>query len=414
MTSALSVGQDVGDHLGDPHLGGDGAGRRGVVAGQEHWPQPERRELGDGRGTGRLGGVRDDDEAARPAVPADRDDRLALRLRGSRARPRARPAGSGPTRRAGSAGRRPRAWPSTTPSTPRPSRLRNDSTGGSAPPSLRAALGDRAGDRVLRGVLERADEAQQLGAVAVAGRDDDVAQLHAPGRDGAGLVEHDRVDAPRRLQHLGALDQDAELGAAARADEQRRRRRESERARAGDDQHGDGGRDREGRARAAAEPEAERGDGEGDHDGHEDRRDAVGQSLHGRLARLRLGHEPADLGERGVGADLGRAHDETPADVDGRADDLVAGVLLDRDGLARQERLIDGRGALLDDAVGRDLLARAARRSGRRPEARRSGRAARDRRRRAPRRPWRRARAAPAARRRSGAWRAPRSSARPG
>ena len=40
--SGLVLGQDVGDHLGDPHLGGDGAGRRGVVAGQEHRPQPER------------------------------------------------------------------------------------------------------------------------------------------------------------------------------------------------------------------------------------------------------------------------------------------------------------------------------------------------------------------------------------
>ena len=50
MTSALSVGQDVGDHLVDPDLGGDGRGRRGVVAGQQHRPQAERRELGDGRG----------------------------------------------------------------------------------------------------------------------------------------------------------------------------------------------------------------------------------------------------------------------------------------------------------------------------------------------------------------------------
>ena len=38
----LVGGQDVGDHLVDPDLGRDGAGRRGVVAGQQHRPQPER------------------------------------------------------------------------------------------------------------------------------------------------------------------------------------------------------------------------------------------------------------------------------------------------------------------------------------------------------------------------------------
>ena len=54
---------------------------------------------------------------------------------------------------------------------------------------------------------------------------------------------------------------------------------------------------------ARAEPEAERGDGEADHDRDEDAGDAVGEPLHGRLARLRLGHEPRDLRQRRVGAD---------------------------------------------------------------------------------------------------------------
>ena len=52
------------------------------------------------------------------------------------------------------------------------------------------------------------------------------------------------VDPARLLEHLGALDQDAELRAAAGADHERGRRRQAERARAGDDQHGDGGRER--------------------------------------------------------------------------------------------------------------------------------------------------------------------------
>ena len=107
------------------------------------------------------------------------------------------------------------------------------------------------------------------------------------------------------------------------------------------------------------EPEAERRGGDREHDGHEDRRDAVGEPLDRRLARLRVGDEPADLRERGVGADARRAHDQqAAADVDGRAGDRVAGVHVDRHALAGQQRAVDRRVALVDDTVGRDLLAR--------------------------------------------------------
>ena len=86
---------------------------------------------------------------------------------------------------------------------------------------------------------------------------------------------------------------------------------------------------------------------------------AVGEPLHGRLAGLRLGDQPRDLRERGVVADLRRAHDQPAAGVDARAGHLVAGLLLDGDALAGEQRLVDGRGARLDDPVGGDLLARA-------------------------------------------------------
>ena len=122
-----------------------------------------------------------------------------------------------------------------------------------------------------------------------------------------------------------------------------------------DDGGGEGVR---GRA-AEREPAGERQQREDDHDRDEDRRDAVGEPLHRRLARLRLVDEPRDLGERGVGADPRRADDEPAVRVDRRAGDLAAGGDLDRDGLAGQQRLVDGRLALDDDAVGRDLLARA-------------------------------------------------------
>ena len=99
-------------------------------------------------------------------------------------------------------------------------------------------------------------------------------------------------------------------------------------------------------------------DGERDDDGHEHAGDPVGEPLHRRLARLGVLDEPGDLGERGVGADPGRADDEAAAGVDGRAGDRR------RRGRPRpgtdspvSSSGVDRRGALLDDAVGGDLLA---------------------------------------------------------
>ena len=69
---------------------------------------------------------------------------------------------------------------------------------------LGCGVGDRACDRVLGGVLERADEPQRLVVVDAVGGDD-VDEAHRAGGDRAGLVEHDRVDAAGRLEHLAAL-----------------------------------------------------------------------------------------------------------------------------------------------------------------------------------------------------------------
>ena len=71
------------------------------------------------------------------------------------------------------------------------------------PTSMRAAAGDRAPDRVLGRMLDRADQPQHVGALDAVG--EDVDETHAAGRDGAGLVEHDGVDASGRLEHLRAL-----------------------------------------------------------------------------------------------------------------------------------------------------------------------------------------------------------------
>ena len=250
------------------------------------------------------------------------------------------------------------AWPSTTPSTPRPGRLRKPVTGGSRPSSARAAAATARATGMLARVLERSGEPEHLGPRGAVQRHD-LDELERARGDGAGLVEHDGVDAAGLLEHLGAPDQDPELRAAPGADHQRRRRGEAERARAGDDQHGDRRAERRGgarrRRRASATSVASETD---DHDRDEDGRDTVDEPLDRRLARLRLGDEARDLRERGLGADPRRAHDEAPVGVERRADDLVAGADLDRDGLAGEHRLVDRRLAELDDAVGGDLLAR--------------------------------------------------------
>ena len=231
-----------------------------------------------------LHGVGDLEQPARLAVPAGRDavrPDAPARAASAAGEPRrqldARVARAAPGRPTSS------ACPSTTPSTPSPSRLTNSSTAGSSPTSAaRGARRSRApigcSDACSSAPTRRSSSARSTPVGERRRR-----RRHAPARDGAGLVEHDRVDAARRLEHLGPLDQDAELRAAAGADEQRRRRREPERAGAGDDQHRDGGRQRErrrSRRRASQTPSV--ASGERDHDGHEDRRDPVGEPLHRR------------------------------------------------------------------------------------------------------------------------------------
>jgi hypothetical protein len=85
---------------------------------------------------------------------------------------------------------------------------------------------------------------------------------------------------------------------------------------------------------------------------------AVGQPLHRGLARLGAVDQAHDLRQRRVGADARGAHDQPPGGVHGGAGHAVAGSHLDRHRLAGQERLVDGRLAVFDDAVGGDLLAR--------------------------------------------------------
>ena len=92
-------------------------------------------------------------------------------------------------------------------------------------------------------------------------------------------------------------------------------------------------------------------------DEHQPERGPVGQPLPGGLGVLRLLHQRDDLGQRGVGADLGGPDPQRAVGVDGRADDLAARGLVHRQALPGDHRLVDLGLAVLDDAVDRDLRA---------------------------------------------------------
>src|SRR6185369_2262387 len=85
---------------------------------------------------------------------------------------------------------------------------------------------------------------------------------------------------------------------------------------------------------------------------------AVGEPLAGSLRVLRLLDELDDLGECGVRADRRGAGTQRPVLVDGRANELVADRLLDRQALAGDRGLVDLALAVVDDRIDRDLRAR--------------------------------------------------------
>ncbi|KZX19694.1 hypothetical protein ACH61_03210 [Rathayibacter tanaceti] len=190
-------------------------------------------------------------------------------------------------------------------------------------------------------------------ALVVAGLDD----LEGAGGQRAGLVEHDRVDAATRLEHLGSAQEDPQLRAASRAHEHGGRSREPQRARAGDDQNRHGRRDRGREVGSGEQPAGEGREGQHHHDGHEDGRDAVGEALHPGLARLGVRDQAAHPGEGRLGADPVDADDQHAVRVEDSARYGRARPDLDRHALSGQHARVDGAGAFEHGAVGGHGLA---------------------------------------------------------
>ena len=374
----LVGGQHAGDHLVDADLGGDRAGGPLVVAGEQHRRQPEAAQPAHRLGGGRLHGVGDDEHAARPAVPADRDRRCGRR-------PRAASTAAGSS--GGSALRPVREQP-------RPA----DQHGVAVDDALHAepldvgelldrgrgpvagAVDDGPGHRVLRGrprgrppagVPPRPDSPAAATTSTSAIRPVVTVPVLS-----STTVSTRRVDsstsgplirmpswAPRPVPTISAV------GVASPS------------------AHGQAMISTATAAVNAAEAPAPATSqpprvpsASAITSGHEDPGDPVGEPLHLGLAVLGLLDQPGHLRQLGVGADPGGADDEPPAGVDGRPGHRVAGADLDRHRLAGEHRGVDRGGAALDDPVGGDLLAGADHEQRRRPPAARPAPSARRRR----------------------------------
>ena len=106
-------------------------------------------------------------------------------------------------------------------------------------------------------------------------------------------------------------------------------------------------------------PDDERRDGDDDDGRDEPGGHPVGHPLDGSAGTLGLGDHLHDPGQHRVATDPLGAQDQRAGLVDGAADDAVVGVLGDGHRLAGHQGLVDRGAAFLDDAVDRDLLARA-------------------------------------------------------
>ena len=191
-----------------------------------------------------------------------------------------------------------------------------------------------------------------IGSTSVEGR--------GAARDGTGLVQHDRVEAVGGLEGLGRADQDARGGALACAGGDRQRGGQSQGAGAGDDQDGhssDQGHD-QGLIRGDQKPYDESPQRDQDDRGHEVAGHGVGQPLDGGPGTLGFPNHADDLGQHGVGADLGGFVAQRSGLVDGGADHLIPRLLGDRDRLPGHHRLVNGGASTDDPAVDWQLLAR--------------------------------------------------------
>ena len=345
----LFVWEHLREEAVDARLGRDRRCRALVVAGDHHHLQTEALERHNALARSRTKRVSNGDDASRLAVHSHEHCRLAL---GGELR--AQPIRRHELRAAHAylAARDARDDPEAAPRF-EPLGVGDDQAAGER------CRNDRLGQRMLALTLGGRGESEQFSLVESVARDEVGHHGLAFGQR-ASLVQHHRSHFASPLQRLGALDQNAHLGATPGPDHDRRRGRETHGAGAGDDEHGDEDRDRIGERGLRAEDEpGQRGQRrDQEHGGNEVARHEIREPLDRGLRRLRLLDQSDDLRQERLLTDPHGAEAERAAGVERAADDLIARLLVHRHALPGHHRLVHRAGAGEDEPVDCDLLSR--------------------------------------------------------
>ena len=184
-----------------------------------------------------------------------------------------------------------------------------------------------------------------------------VHQFHATGGDGAGLVENQRVNAARALQHINTFDNNAHLGGSSTTHHQRCRCRQAQSTRARDDQHRNGRTDRIRGRVTAPQPEGKCSYRYGHHRRYEHSAHAVGDALHRGLRGLGIAHQLGHRGELGLSTNARRFHQQATVQVHSRTHHRVTNMNIARCALARHHRRVDAAFAFDHHTISCDLLA---------------------------------------------------------
>ena len=158
--------------------------------------------------------------------------------------------------------------------------------------------------------------------------------------DGAGFVKDNGIDAGCSLHNVAAAVEDTQICTAAGAGDDSDRGRKAQRTGAGDNQNGDKVIENKGDVPPADCPQQRGDDGDGDNRRDKDAGNLVGKARGRGFALLRFGHQAQYLGDSGVAADAGRLDFEHAVLADGAARNVGTGLLVDRQALAGQHRLI--------------------------------------------------------------------------
>ena len=356
----LVGGEDVGDDLfaAQPHAAGDGLGRHAVVAGEHAHVDAKRAQCGDGPGARLLDLVSHGDGAGKLAVLGKEQRRLAF---GGKLLGKARGHGNAQLVHQAHV---------TSGNGVLPFARRNASSGHGGKvldharddPACLALGHNRLGQRVLARALQRGGQLEQRlfahsGRAVSARGYHDIGHGRLAAGDRARLIEHHGAHAAQVLQRLGALKENAHLGALAGADHNGDGRGQAQRARAADHQHSDGGGERLIHVAGQCHPHHKGHGRDREYYGHEHAGDLVGHAGDGRLGGVGVLDELDNLGERRVGAHTRGAEGKRARAVDRGRIDSVAGGLLHGDGLAGERALVHGRSALEHHAVNGDGLA---------------------------------------------------------